>query len=444
MKPGGKGENGDATHVDFLPDADEIERSPLPWAARLTLHSLLLVVVAFVVWASLFEVDRVVEARGKLITPLPNVIVQPLETSILQSIDVRVGQVVRQDQQLATLDPTFTQADQTQLETRLRSLETQAGRLQAELGGAPAAASPGADEDSRLQARLSAEREANYRAQKAKQDEAVARLRAALETNRQDQHSVQQRLASVKELEAMQERLAEKKFVSRAMLLETRDRRLGLERETQLARNREQELKRDLAGAEADKDAFDKTWRQRTMEELLATLRDRDSIAEQLQKAQMRRKLVTLSAPSDAVVLEIAKVSAGSVVREAETLFTLVPLDSGLLAEVQIDSADIGYVKQGATARIKLDSFPFQRHGTLTGSVRTISGDAFQREGGAGGDFYLSRIEWGDSRLKRMPEHARLLPGMTLRAEIVVGKRSVISYLLWPLTKAVEESIREP
>jgi HlyD family secretion protein len=180
------------------------------------------------------------------------------------------------------------------------------------------------------------------------------------------------------------------------------------------------------------------------MEDLLGTLRDRDAIAEQLEKAQMRRKLVTLTAPSDAVVLDIAKLSVGSVIQAAEILFTLVPLDAGLLAEVQIDAADIGYVKQGDHAHIKLDAFPFQRHGTLPGTVRTISGDAFQREGGAGGGYYLSRIDWGEAKLKRLPDHARLLPGMTLVAEIVVGKRSVMSYLLWPLTKAVEESIREP
>lgn len=444
MTPAGRPKGGDATHVDFLPDADEIERSPLPWAARFTLHTLVTVFVVFVVWASVFEVDRVVEARGKLITPLPNVIVQPLETSIVQSIDVRVGQVVRRDQLLATLDPTFTEADQAQLETRLRSLETQARRLEAEVAGKAAQDKAGSDQDSQLQAQLSAEREANYKAQKAKQVETVARLNAALDTNRQDQQSTQQRLSSVKELEAMQERLAEKKFVSRAMLLETRDRRLELERELQLARNHELELKRDLAAAEADKNAFDKSWRQKTMEELLGTLRDRDAIAEQLQKAQMRRKLVTLSAPSDSVVLEIAKLSVGSVIQGGEVLFTLVPLDAGLLAEVQIDAADIGYVKQGDDAHIKLDAFPFQRHGTLAGQVRTISGDAFQRDGGAGGGYYLSRIEWGDARLKRMPEHARLLPGMSLVAEIVVGKRSVMSYLLWPLTKAIDESIREP
>ena len=96
---------------------------------------------------------------------------------------------------------------------------------------------------------------------------------------------------------------------------------------------------------------------------------------------------------------------------------------------------------------IKLDAFPFQKHSALDGKVRTISEDAFRRDSGAPGAldaYYLSRIAYGDSKLKKMPDKARLLPGMTLSAEIVVGKRSVMSYLIWPLTKAMNESIREP
>jgi len=250
----------------------------------------------------------------------------------------------------------------------------------------------------------------------------------------------------------MQEKLVAQQFGARVHLLEARDKRLEVERDMDLAKNREQELKRQLAASEAEKSAFDLTWRQKMMEDLLATSHDRDAQSEQLLKADRRHKLVTLVAPTDSVVLEIAKLSQGSVVREAETLFTLVQLDTTLESEVQIDSIDTGYVKVGDTARLKLDAFPFQKHGTLTGKIQTISEDAFRRDNqgnpsllAQGTDaFYLSRITFGKSKLKNMPEQAKLLPGMTLTAEIVVGQRSVISYLLWPLGKAVDESIGEP
>ncbi|MGZ5027243.1 MAG: HlyD family type I secretion periplasmic adaptor subunit [Methylobacter sp.] len=435
------------TVTEFLPDADEIERSPLPRSARITLHVLLAALISFVIWASSSYLDQVVVAHGRLITPLPNILVQPLETSIVQSIDVRVGQIVKKGERLATLDPTFAQADEVQLRKQLNSLETQSKSLEAELSGNKTLGQADADADSRLQADLSAERQANYQAQLAKMDENVARLQAALATNRHDQQMLNEHVKPLREIESMQEKLVARNFGARVRLLEAQEKRQEVERNLQLAKNREQEIKRELAGMEAEKMAFKKGWRQKMMEEMLSTSRDKNSVNEQLQKADRRRKLVTLTSPSDAVVLEIAKLSLGSVVQGGGAFFTLVPLGTELEAEVQIDSMDVGYVKLGDASRIKLDAYPFQRHGILTGEVRTVSEDAFRQEAESGQTvdaYYKSRISLGDSHLKRMPEQARLLPGMTLTAEIVVGKRSVISYLLWPLTKALDEAMQEP
>lgn len=435
------------TAIDFLPDADEIENRPLPRSARLTLHVLSAALVCFLLWACFSEVDLVVVSRGRLVTPLPNIVVQPLETSIIQSIEVRPGQVVRKGERLATLDPTFTEADEAQLRARLHSLNNQVQRLEAELAGKKIAANPDGDEDGLLQDRLSSERQATYGAQVRKQMETVARLRAALETNRHNQQVLAARVKVLAEMESMQEQLVAQKYAVRSRLLEARDRLLEADRSLQQERNREVELRRELSALEAEKASFETGWRQKMMEELLTVSRERDAVNEQLQKAGKRNKLVVLTAPSDAVVLDIAKLSQGSVIREAESFFTLVPIAAELEAEVQIDSLDVGYVKVGDLAHVKFDAFPFQRHGTLDAQLRTISEDAFRREAapGSGMDaFYTSRLSLSNTRLQRMTDKARLLPGMTLTAEIVVGKRSVMSYLLWPLMKALDESIREP
>lgn len=436
-----------ATVVEFLPDADEIERSPLPRLAQITLRVLLATLIAFLLWASLSEIDQIVVARGRLVTPLPNIIVQPLETAIILSLDVRVGQVVKKGERLATLDPTFTEADQTQLRTRLSSLDTQSQRLESELTGKKTPGQSKSNADSKLQAQLLAERQANYKAQLTRMEETIARLRATVDTNQRDQQVLAARVKSLREMESMQEKLVAQQFGARARLLEAQDKRLEVERDMLLTQSREQELRRDLAASEAEKAAFEKGWRQKTMEEMLATSRDRDDVKEQLQKADKRQKLVTLVSPVDAVVLDMAKLSQGSVAKGGDPMFTLVPLAADLEAEVQIDSLDVGYVKAGDVAHLKLDAFPFQRHGDIPAKVRTISEDAFRRDAAAGQGldaYYLSRIALGNFQLKKMPGKARLLPGMTLSAEIVVGKRSVISYLLWPLTKALDESIREP
>jgi HlyD family secretion protein len=435
------------TVIEYLPDADEIERSPVPRSAQLTMHLLLLAFATFGLWASFSQLDQVVVAQGRLVNPLPNIVVQSSETAMIQSVDVRIGQVVKKGDQLALLDATFVQADESQLRTRLSSLEIQIMGLGQELSGEIPKEVLTGTPDSQLQANLQLERSANYKAQQMKLAETSAKLRAALATNRQDQKLVASRLRSLKEIEAMQEKMVAQKFGAPLQLLEAQQRSKEVERDLELVGSREQELKRELAAFEAEKTAFEKGWRQKTMEDLLAVSRERDSVREQLQKADRRQKLVTMLAPVDAVVLDIAKLSPGSIVKEAETFFTLVPLNVALEAEVSIDSLDIGYIKRGDTVNLKLDAFPFQRHGYLTAKVRTISEDAFRRDstGKGGADaYYVSRISLDSTNLKNMLESSRLLPGMTLSAEIVVGKRSVISYLAWPLMKGMSEAVREP
>lgn len=439
----------DPTDVEFLPDADEIERRPLPPYARITVHALAVMLVCFLGWASFAEIDEVVKAQGRLATPLSNIVVQPIETSIIRSIDVRVGQVVKKGERLATLDPTDADADQAQLRLKFDSLDTQVKRLSAELAGKAAPTETGTvSADTQLQDRLAGERRANFAAQVMRLNENIAKTRAALETNLRDQQALGDRTKSLREVETMQERLVDQKFGAKVNLLDARNKRMEVERDYTLAKNQETEIRRELAGLDAEKQAFVNGWRQKIMEDMLSLTRDRDATAEQLKKGSLRRDKVMLTAPVDAMVQDIAKLSQGSVAQAAEKMFTLVPLGTALDAEVQIDSLDVGHVKQGDIAHIKLDAFPFQKHGTLDARVRTLSEDAFKRDTPnpeTGTDaYYVSRLDLGKDMLKNMDPHARLLPGMTLTAEIVVGKRTVLSYLLWPLTKGLDEAIREP
>lgn len=433
---------------EFQSDADVIENRPLHGGVRWTLYALAGLLASALIWATVSDIDMVVVAHGKLVTPLSNIVVQPLETSIIQRIDVRVGEVVKRGQVLGTLDPTFVEADSAQLREKSRSLKAQMTRLESEMAG-KSYSKKGHDGDARLQSEIFAEKKGNYQERLKQQEETIAKLKAALETNHHDQDVLDTRVKALADIEAMQEKLLNEKFGSRLKYLESRERRLEIERDLKMARNREFELHKELAAAEAEKNAFTKEWRQKGMEELVTTKRDYDGVAEQLNKADKRGRLVTLVSPADAVVLEIAKRSVGSVVREAEPLFTLVPLNATLEAEVQIDAADVGYVKLADPARIKFDAFPFQKHGTLSGAVATISEDAFAREPAARANalsesYFLSRVSLGDEKLKSLDKHYRLLPGMTATAEIVVGKRSVISYFLYPLIRSLNESIREP
>ncbi len=437
--------------IEYQPDAVEIEQRPVPGVAYWSLYLLIILVVVGVTWASLAEVDRIVTGRGKLITTSPTIVVQSLDTSLINALKVRTGQVVKKGEVLAVLDPTFTQADVSNLKARLISLTAQIGRLRAELTGREYRPGPGANADERLQKMLFATRRDNYRATLRSYQKKRDSLSASLATNLADQKVLAKRVNALKQIESMHRRLLQRGSGARAKVLEAENLRLQVQRDLELAVNKQREIRFQLDQVKAEILAFKKGWRQKATEELVKATRDRESVVQQLVKAQKRRERVVLRSPAHAMVLEVAKRSVGSVVREGETLVTLVPLDVPIEAEVKIDARDVGFIRRGDQVRIKFDAFPFQRHGTVEGRVRVISGDVFRR--GQGGEraapdepevYYLVLVTLPKVKLRAVPADFRLIPGMTLTAEIKVGTRSVISYLVYPLIKAFDESIREP
>lgn len=431
---------------DFLPSAQAIEWRDPPRSSRLTLYVLLALVISAIVWASISKMDKIVIGSGRLVTPLSNLIVQPLEPGILRSIDVRVGQVVSKGTVLARLDPTFAGADTGQLQSRSDTLSLQAGRLESELAGTTLRSPPSDSAQTALQKKLLEERKAFFGARLQQFDETIQRLNASLNTNRNDQGVLERRMKSLQESESMLAGLETQKIVPRARVLEAEEKRLDAEREYRLAVNREAEIQRETASIMAEKEAFKKTWRHEAMETLSTTLQQRGEVDEQLSKARLRSSLVTLTAPQDAIVLEIGKTSVGSVVREAEPIFTLVPSNAPLELEVEVAPPDIGAIRVGDRTRIKIDAYPFQKHGVAEGKVTSISADAFARvlPNGAQGFYYLIRISLENTELRQLPPGpARFLPGMTASGEVVTGNRTVISYFLYPVIRVLDESFRE-
>jgi len=430
----------------YLSDAEEIEHRRLPRYARSTLYLLVGLICFAVLWAIFSQIDQIVVARGKLVTTGSTIVVQPVSTSVVRELNVKVGQVVRKGEVLGVFDPTFTAAEEASLKEQLLTLRAQISRLEAELAGAEAFDPKNAGEVWSTQERLFHERQAHLQANLANLKERVSRLKAALLATESTRSILKERLASISEIEQMRKQMADKGTESRLQLLVARDNRLLLQSELKNAVNRAEELTHEIAIAEADHQAFVADWRQQAMTQLAEARTQRSVAEEQLNKAQRLSELSEMVSPADAVVLEVAKVSVGSVVREAEPVVTLIPLDQPLEGEIEIVAKDIGYVRTEDQVKIKIDAFPFQKHGSLEGKLRVISEDAFTQGEGpmAGSTFYRGLVELQTTQLDAVPQNTRLLPGMTITAEIVVGKRSVISYFVYPLIRALDESLREP
>jgi HlyD family secretion protein len=429
---------------EFLPDADEIEMTPVPKGISITLYLLLSMLIVAFLWSYFSKIDEVISTRGRLVATLPNIVLQPIETSQIATLNVSVGQIVRKGEVLATLDPTVTGADLNQVKERLESLDSQVRRLEAERDGKVFSGSK--NEHDILQGNLDTGRSEAFKAHITRLNENISRIKSSILNSDLEIKNLENRRQSLKEIETMNEQLVEKQFQSRKGLLEIRDKRLEIESTLLNVKNKENELKKELSGTEADRAAYVSEYRQKILEELVTAQRERDSLSEQLIKNQRRSSSITIEAPEDSVVLEVAKLSRGSVIREAEALVTLVPLNASLEAEVKIEASDISNVNVGDPVRVKIDAFPFQKHGIVEGKILRISQDttsssADDKKNTYG--FYTGRVQLKEITLDNLNKPLKVLPGMTLTGEIVVGRRSVFSYIAYPIMKMKDEAIRE-
>lgn len=435
---------------EFQSDAVEIEQRTPPRVARITLYCVVALIGAAITWATLSHVDVIVTAPGKLISTHPNIVVQPLETSIVREIHVKVGDVVKRGQPLATLDPTFSQADVDQLRTKVAALDAAIKRLDAEMdGGGDFINTIPANSDELIQHKLYSERKSFYDASLRNYDAQIASAQANLKTSQVEETLLKQRLETLKTIEGIRNTLMEKELGSRLSFLLSHDSRLDVERSLSSVLGSEVDDAHRLDKAQAERQVFIDDFRRNAYQDLVDTLAKRNGYAEDLRKAELRRKLIVLTAAADAVVLEIANKSVGSVVREAETLFSLVPRDAPLQAEINVDGKDIGRVAVGQSVRLKFDAFPFQKYGTGSGIVRVVSRDSFtpdakEERPGHTAPYYRVLVNVTDLQLHGFAQKFQMIPGMTVTAELNAGSRSVISYFLYPLLRGLDESIHEP
>ncbi len=429
---------GQAEHdlEDFLIEA------PAP-ALRNTHYLAMALFLALILVASLVRVDVVVLGSGRLLADAPTVVVQPMQLSIIREIRVKAGDVVHRGQVLATLDPTFTEADWTLLGTRRAALDAETARLEAEIAGT-AFVVAGEGADWQLQSTLHAQRQSQYRARLDEFDQKIAAFGPEIAAAEQAGASLAQQSAVAQEVQTMRATLYDTKVGSKLNLLTAQVDRMRTERDLQAAQAHLAELRHGLLSVEADRKSFVDGWRRDLLEALVRARADAAAVAESITKARRMKDLVVLTAPEDAVVLELAHRSVGSVLHEAEPLVTLVPADAKLIADIAIGSADVGYARLGDRVVVKVDAFPYQRHGALSGRLRSIGEESVAAATGGPPMYHHSQVELDSTRLHDLAEGAQVIPGMTVTAEIEVGSRSVISYFLYPILRGLHESLREP
>ena len=434
----------------FQSESAEVQEDPAPAQTRLTLYTLAGLFIALVAVTVFMQMNRVVTSNaGLIVTTEPTIVLQALDPSIIKSLEAQEGERVKSGQLLATLDPTFAAADVSAATAQIASLEAEIARTEAELAhvdfNPPVETAPEGAYMA-LQRAYFVERKAQFDAQLLAYNEQIAQNNATIRKLKDDLAHYEDRVKISQEIENMRASLAASQYGSRLNLLTATDQRLEMLRTQDFDRNGLSESEHQLASTIANRDAFVEQWTGQVSQELVTARNGLDTAQQQLTKAAKHKDLVRLEAPEDAVVLKLAKLSVGSVLKEADPFITLAPLRSPVEAEVHISAREIGFVRPGDSATIKLDPFNFVEHGTASGAVRWISEGAFTQDdnGNTVDPYYKARVALTKVQLTGVPDSFRLVPGMTLTADINIGSRSVFSYIVRGLIRGVNEAMREP
>lgn len=454
----GADRDGDLAVRDFQSPTASVIAAPIPVSGRMTIWIIAAAIGSAIAAMSLYPVDRVVSVPGKVVSQTSNIVVQPLETSIVRSIDVREGQTVRAGDLLARLDPTVATADATASEAQVASLQAEVDRLQAESqdrryvsDGTP---------PSVLQAMNYIQRHAEQTAKLETYQQKIdgARARVAQAESNITGYTEQLQAASAKE--GIRRELERLQVGSKLNTLDAGAQRAEVQRNLDAAISGKTAAWDELKGLVAERQATIDQFKRETLQQLTEQGRKLADAREQRAKTNMRKRLVDLRAETDAIVLSVAHVSVGSVLQSGDALITLVPADASLQVEADIPGRDAGFVRSGNPATIKFDTFPYATYGYETGTVRDISADSFtdpqdarqhvsrpdlaQAEAIKGGAYYRTTVGFDESKLRNLPTGFRMVPGMPVTVDIKVGQRTVLAYLLSRTIPTLSEGFREP
>jgi HlyD family secretion protein/hemolysin D len=452
---------------EFLPAALEVIDTPPSPAGRLVALTICAAALVGIAWAAIGHVDIVAVASGKIVSQMRTKVVQPFETSSVQSILVHPGQNVRAGDALIMLDSTAADAERAHASQDLLAAGLDQTRLDAFINGRTEAAFSGVEGANELDVRRA---QAQLAAQTAERDSKLGGLReeraqrvaekTALE---QTLVKVQNQLPYVEQKADIREKATLGGVVSVVSNLESQQALAETRGEIEINKAKIESLTAAIEGLDHKITSTEAEIYSGALGEL-SKARDRYHAAtEQLAKARHRTELQTLRAPIDGTVQQLRVTTVGSVVTPAQQLLSIVPADDSVEVEAVLENRDVGFVSVGQKVELKIDAYPFTRYGLARGTVLSIDRDAelttpepsqtrqgtereadnIQNVEGSERLRYTVHIAIDGSRFRVDGRPAALLPGMAVKAEILTGRRRIIDFLLSPLSEHVHDALRE-
>jgi hemolysin D len=446
----------DAGALDFAPAILRAQHENAPPLPRIVLYIALVLFAVMLLWAIFGRLDIIAVAQGKLIPGTYVKIVQPADSGVIREILVKDGQDVKAGQVLMRMDTQVSDADAATVDNDLHLRHLQLRRIQAEMNGAPfepAKADPPAMYQQVL-AQYRANREA-YRNQIENERAALAKAEQDLKGAVEMESRLKQTVPIYRETEAAHQNLAKDGFISRLAMLDKTRERIEKEQELKAQSFQVASLKASIEQSHKRLAQITSTYRQQLQNERSEADTQRLRLEQEASKQAYKHALLELKAPHDGVVKDLATHTSGTVVSPGTILMTLVPHDDPVKAEVWVTNEDAGWVELDQSVKLKLAAFPFNKYGMVKGRVEYVSPDAAElpdtrerdrkdtREHVMPPSGFRTLVTLESPYIEAAGKRYRLSAGMTVTAEVNLGSRTVMEYLLSPVQKVAHEAGRE-
>lgn len=436
--------------VQFLPAALALQDQPVHPAPRYTQWAIMTFAVLGVVWACVGEIEVVATARGKVVASGKSKTLQASEVAVVKAIRVHDGQSVKAGEVLVELDTSASGADVTRLRNDLLAAQVDSARATALLwaikrGQAPASLSAYIAHAAPEQVQAAQHwLEGQYLELRSTLDQVDAEIEqraAEIQSSRSVIEALKQTLPITRGLAEDYRQLLDQQYVPRHAFLEKQQVLLDQERDMAVQQARLTELNASRKEAQRRRASVLAQTRRAMLDLQQQSEQKVVSLTQELNKAEQRDRLMSLTAPVDGTVQQLAIHTVGGVVTAAQPLMVIVPSDQPVEVEAFLENKDVGFVRAGQMATVKVETFTFTKYGTVDGEITSLSNDAIEDE--KRGLIYSSRVRLLKNAIEVQGEQVKLSPGMSVTVEVKTDKRKVIDYFLSPLQQYAVESLRE-
>jgi hemolysin D len=424
---------------EFTPLLVEIEERPTSPLGRWLLYTLLAILVIGLLWLFLAKIDVVVSARGKVVPEGEIKTLQPIESGSISAIRVREGQAVKKGDVLIEIDPSVTVTDLESKQKNLSLLELEIDRLNALVSDKPfipntACADSAAIATQQL-AYLSAK--SAYEQQRMVIEQQILQTRSQSDASRSDLSRLGQLLSNAKEREVRLKEVLD--IIAKRDYVEAQNQRIEYQEQYRMKEHAITQSNSHIRELQEQLRLITQEYRSKLLAELTQKSKEATALRTEVETTLFRNAKQSITSPVDGYVGKLLITTVGGVVTPAEKLITIVPKDAPLLIKATVLNQDIGFIAKAMEAEVKIDTYDFQKYGLIHGNVKHIADDAIEDE--KLGPVYEIAITPINTTLKGEGKTLPIHAGMSVTAELKVGKRRVIEFFIYPMIKYLDEGL---